>query len=510
VSEQNSIMKQLENLDIRIFAVAVSMLFSWIVIAGQVVLNDDAYSYLKAAELFAGQGLGATLGAYGWYGYSVIISLVDSILPTSLVNSAHIFNAMCFALLVWSFITLVSEFTPSREARFFAAIVILCFPTINEMRYALVRDFGYWACCLTALVQLTRYSRTGSIGHALGWVLSMGVAVFFRLEGLLLVLLTPFALLAGWRDQPAPGSSLFFKLASILLGCSALILLLFIAAGINLADIFRFAYRWYLPLLADYPGTLMGAAENTSLSFHISEQIQAFTGKGLVILFLGYLYAVAANLFFALGPLFTAFLLFGVVTRWQTTRQSLNVSWFFYLAGSLLALLIFVSIMQFLTTRYAVMAALLLLALMPLQLDSLYSAAMKSGKQNVFRGVFATMVFYFVIDSLFSFGYSKAYFSEAIDWSHENLGQNELLLTNSAAIAYHSGRVNDYDEVPMDIASMLESLGESLDEYQYLFIAVDHDDIESRNTLDNHGGLQERIRFNNARDDAVVIYSISN
>ena len=497
-------MKQLDSLDIRVLAIAVSVFFSWIVIAGQVVLNDDAYSYLKAAELFASQGLGATLGAYGWYGYSVIISLVDSILPTSLVNSAHIFNTLCFALLVWSFITLVSEFTPSREARFFAAIVILCFPTINEMRYALVRDFGYWACCLTAMVQLIRYSRTGYILHAVGWVLSMGVAVFFRLEGLLLVLLTPFALLAGWRDQPSSGSSLFFKLVSILLGCTVLILLLFITAGVNLADIFRFAYRWYLPLLADYPGTLMGAAENTSLSFHISEQIQVFTGKGLIILFLGYCYAVAANLVLALGPLFTVFLLFGSVTRWQATRQTLNASWLFYLAGSLLALVIFVSIMQFLTTRYAVMAALLLLLLLPLQLDSLYNAARESGRKSIFHGVFSAMVFYLVIDSLFSFGYSKAYFSEAIAWSHENLGDNEHLLTNSAAIAYHSGRVNDYDEVPMDIASMLESLGE----YQYLFVAVDHDDIESRNILDSHGGLRETIRFTNARDDAVVVYYI--
>lgn len=504
MSEHNPIMKQLQNLDIRVLAVVVSVLFSWVVIAGQAVLNDDAYSYLKAAELYASQGLGATLGAYGWYGYSVIISLVDSILPTSLVNSAHIFNTMCFALLVWSFITLVSEFTPSKEARCFAAIVILCFPTINEMRYALVRDFGYWACCLTALVQLTRYSRSGNILHAVGWVLAMGVAVFFRLEGLLLVLLTPFALLAGWRNQPAPGSNLFFKLISILLGCTVLILLVFIAAGINLADIFRFAYRWYLPLLADYPGTLKGAAENTSLSFHISEQIQAFTGKGLIILFLGYLYAVAANLVLALGPLFTVFLFFGVVTRWNATRQTLNVSWLFYLAGSLLALLIFVSIMQFLTTRYAVMAALLLLALMPLQLDSLYIAARNSGKKHVFHGVFAAMVFYFVIDSLFSFGYSKEYFSEAIDWSHENLGENELILTNSAAIAYHSGRVTEYDDVPMDVATMLDSLGQ----YQYFFVALAHDDIEARNILDNHGGLREIIRFTNARDDAVVVYFI--
>ncbi len=95
------------------------IIFSWLVTSSQVVLNDDAYSYLKAAEIFSDQGLKSTLGLYGWYGYSVVIAMADSILPTTLINSAHLFNALCFVLLTWFFITLVNEFSGTKESRNF-------------------------------------------------------------------------------------------------------------------------------------------------------------------------------------------------------------------------------------------------------------------------------------------------------------------------------------------------------------------------------------------------------
>lgn len=496
-------LKQLQSLDIRLGAIVLSVLFSLVVIAGSPIPNDDAFSYIKAAELFNAQGLDAALSTYGWYGYSVLISLTDSLLPLNMVNSAHLVNSLSFALLVYAFITLAMEYRQTRAIEFFAAVVILCFPTINEMRYYLVRDFAYWAFCLVALVQLIRFSKNGRLINAGGWLLAMAAAVFFRLEGLLILALSPFALLIPGQalDQRARK---FLSLMALIFAGTLLTLLIFLLAGINLFTIFSFAYRWYLPLLAEYPDTLTGAAENTNLSIHISEQLEAFSGKGKLVLILGYLYSVLANIGMSLGPPASLFLIYGFISGKQKLTMASKWPWLLFLGSSLLALFLFVSIMQFLTTRYAVMTALLLLSLMPLTLESLYLQAKQSGKLLLFQRLLAGIVFFFLVDSLVSFGYSKQYIQDAINWSEDNLPDNSALLTNNFAVAYYSGRVEDYDKINKDPAETLALLSD----HHYLVIDVDFDEREIHERLMANSDLSELTRFSNRRNDAIIVYEI--
>jgi hypothetical protein len=505
VAEQNNLIRQFSLIDTRLIAVAISFLFSLIVIVGSPIPNDDAFSYIRAAELFNSQGLEAVLTSYGWYGYSVLISLVGKILPIGLISSAHLLNMLSFALLVYAFITLASEFRQTETVKIFAAIVILCFPTINEMRYYLIRDFAYWGFCLTALVQLIRYNKTQHLLYACGWLLAMTAAVFFRLEGLLILILSPFALLVG-NYNSKHGIQNFLKLTGLILIGALLILLLFFLAGINLIEIFQFTYRWYLPLLANYSETIAGAANNSTLSFHISEQMAIFSGKGLFVLVIGYLYSVVANIFMTLGPPASLFLAyFGIIHKQRLTTEN-KWPWFLFLGSSLLALIIFVSIMQFLTTRYAVMAALLLLSLAPLSLDTLYQQALQSGKRKKFQAISFLLVFYFLVDSLVSFGYSKNYIREAIDWSQENVADGSLVLTNSFPIAYYSGLVADYDKIlpqPEMTLALLEN-------QEYLVMDIAHDDNELLEQLGQHPRLSELQRFSNRRNDAIIIFDIRN
>lgn len=503
MSEFVNRLKQLQSLDIRLGAMLLSVLFSLLVIAGSPIPNDDAFTYIKAAELFNSQGLDATLTTYGWYGYSVLIALVDSLLPLNMVNSAHLINILSFTLLVYAFITLAIQYRQTRPVEFFAAVVILCFPTINEMRYYLVRDFAYWAFCLVALVQLIRFNKSGHLINAGGWLLAMAAAVFFRLEGLLILILSPLALLI-------PGEALdqrtrkTLSLIVLIAAGALLILLFFLLAGINLVNIFSFAYRWYLPLLAEYPETLAGAAQNTNLSIHISEQLEAFSGKGLLILILGYFYAVLANIVMSLGPPASLFLVYGFISGKQQLALASKWPWLFFLGSSILALFLFVSIMQFLTTRYAVMTALLLLSLMPLTLESLYVQAKQSGKLRAFQRVFVGIAFFFLMDSLVSFGYSKLYIQDAISWSEDNLPDDSLLLTNNFAVAYYSGRVEDYDKINKDPGETLASLSG----HHYLMIDVDYDEVEIHELLMTNTELSELSRFSNGRNDTIIVYAI--
>src|SRR5690606_30843902 len=151
-----------------LMAVLLSCLFSLIRIIDNPLLNDDAYKYLRAAELFNTDGISAVLDNYGWYGYSILIALADRVLPGGLLTSAHVLNTACYALLVLVFISIctscykpttahdpVRYHEPAKDRQrlqLFSAFVILAFPLINEMRYYLIRDIAYWAFALLSLL----------------------------------------------------------------------------------------------------------------------------------------------------------------------------------------------------------------------------------------------------------------------------------------------------------------------------------------------------------------------
>ncbi len=500
----SSLTRTLQSIDIRIIGIVLSCCFSIIIITGSPIPNDDAFSYLRAAELFSQQGLNATLVNYGWYWYSVLIACMASLLPIGLMYAAHLVNMLALAVLVYAFITLVMEFNQSSSVKVFAAAVILCYPTINEMRYFLIRDFAYWALCLSALTQFIRFAKSGRLANAWGWTLTMAVAVLFRLEGLILLAITPFSLLISGVSPVQKKTARLFTLLFIMLASALAILIIFALAGINLFEIFNFTYRWYLPLLNEYPDTLSNAAENVALSLHISEQIEIFTGKGMVVLVFGYFYALTSTLVMTISPPVCVFLFYGWISGRLGLSSENKWPWLFFFGSALLVLLIFVSIMQFLTTRYAVLAALLLLTLLPLLIENLYQLSIQEKSVKRFKIFFVSLALFFAADSLVTFGYSKTYIRQAGDWARENIAEDNKVQTNSFAVAYFSGLIADYDDIETDPA-------ESLLLYQandYLVLDLPHDDTDSREVLGTMTDITEIARFANKRDDAIVIYQV--
>ena len=51
------------------------------------------------------------------------------------------------------------------------------------------------------------------------------------------------------------------------------------------------------------------------------------------------------------------------------------------------------------------------------------------------------------VDSYYTFGRSKSYIGDAVEWLNDNSGETAQLLTNNRAVAYNSGMVAEYDQV---------------------------------------------------------------
>jgi hypothetical protein len=469
-------------------AILLNCVFSVLVILQNPLLNDDAYKYLRAAELYNSSGALAVLKTYEWFNYSILIALVDHVLPGGHLAAAHILNTGFGALLTWSFIRLSRELRDSRRVQFFAAACILLFPLINEMRYFLIRDTGFWAFAVLSLVLLMRFRATGEMHRALCWCLALCAATAFRLEGLLLMLAAPLSLLLSdgalaLTERGRRCVTLLGVLAAVLIGILGLTLL----AGASLVDLIAFAYRHYLPLLADpfaqFTDTAAGTPDNVAVVLFNDAR------------------ALLLDLVNALSVPVVVLLL---VHRWlhgplalpQAKRRALMA----YMASAALPLLLFVLIMHFMTQRYATLLSLLLLSLVPLMLDDLYTLARRHGKLRRFHAVAGFYCFYYFVDSFVSFGYSHRHIEEGIVWTREQLPADAVVRTNDFAIAYHSGRVADYDQIVRNTDSVIQASAPG----DYLVLELGHNDNSA--VLDANPVLQPLQLFTNERGDEVRVY----
>ena len=183
------------------------------------------------------------------------------------------------------------------------------------------------------------------------------------------------------------------------------------------------------------------------------------------------------------------------------TRETILPLGFFILTA-LLSLLIFISIMHFLTQRYAIIAALLAITLLPSFLDAKYQQYFATENSGKFYAIFGFITFYCLVDSLFSFGYSKQYMVDAAIWTQENIPQTASYKTNSYLLAYESGLVEDYDHINTDKQSHLANLERN----EYLALVINGSETNLKNKLDNYNGLELLQEFSNKRLDTVRIY----
>ena len=84
--------EQLINTDISIIGVLISLLGSYFTILNPGLPNDDAYSYIRIAEIALNEGINASWQYYSWASYPLLIAFVSN-LGTDLITAAHIVNA---------------------------------------------------------------------------------------------------------------------------------------------------------------------------------------------------------------------------------------------------------------------------------------------------------------------------------------------------------------------------------------------------------------------------------
>ena len=432
-------------LDIRIYAVIASLLISAFTLAFPDTPNDDAYTYVKTAEVFLSDGFAAAYQHYEWASYSVLIGLVSSI-GIDLLTAGLFINALLYAILVYGFVSIVKEIDDSKTVLFLAVVSILLYPQLNEYRYRIIRDVGFWAFSILALWQYLQFARSHSIKNALAFCGSLLIATTFRVEAIAYLLITPFALLLDARYEWRLRRRLFFTLIGIVFAASVLGIVLLGILGIDIPNLFVRFVSVYEPFIRNTfspdearLSELAGVLFNEHAAAYSKEYITVFMAAGFLTILL-------ANLFTAIGGPYLIILLLGFFKKTLRLGREVAIPMMAYLLVNAAILFAFLYITRFLSSRYAMLFCILLAIFVPLILAQLLQGA-EASKLKAAHILLTLFFTYCTIDAYYSFGESKDHVFDSIEWLAENTDDSSGLVSNNHAIAYFSGKVEDYDLV---------------------------------------------------------------
>jgi hypothetical protein len=433
---------------IRWVAVGMSLLLSlWLIFINDKI-NPDGALYVETAELMLAGDWAGAYHLYDWPFFSALIALVGWVTGLHLETAAMAINLVLAAVLVYVFLRITEELGGDVKTLWFAALVILTFPYLNEKRAEVVRDIGYWACYLTAVLLFLRYMQVPTLTRAGAWSAAVLVAALFRIEGLSFLVALPVAV---WFRTELP---LRQRLRHYLQAnaSTALVLTLLITASFVYPDAAEYRGRLLEPLdrLQDFWLGLTAGLQNKAELFR-SQVLEVSTGpyghyagKSAETVLIGGLIAIVL---YKLGKLLGLYCLLPLFARFRERLRSLppesvpTLVWLVLI--NLGVVLVFVVDTFYLSSRFLMPLALTLLIPMPLVLTAVHERwqQLKSEPLRAKWGylLIALWLLSMTLEGI-TFTRDRAYLKEAGTWIRQELPSQAKVYTNSSLVHYYSGQ----------------------------------------------------------------------
>jgi hypothetical protein len=420
---------------VKAMTIASLLLSAWLV-AIDPLINTDAIIYLRTAEAYLTEGISASFALFDRPTLPIAIALVHQISGLSLESTGLLLTSLAYLLLCTSFVAISKQLGGNQRVQFFALLIILFHPIINNYRSSIMRDPAFWALSLLSLLELLRYSHKPVIKHQIKWLFYTSLALLFRFEAILFLALAPFGLLFSMHQRLNSKVKAITHLLLPAITLTALVLL-------------TFKYWYGLPLKEIFPHIALYADELLSFQQHF-EQVAESTGKALLKLSAteDAIYASAAGLVGLLvlnicRATMIPFVLILFAGRWQALllpiKRSEHKLILAYILISFLYLLVFTLANQFMLERYCTLLVILCLIYVPFILDH-YWEKTSLQRRPLIRGLIVTLLVLITMDSVHNMDYKKEYILEASRWLKQHTPPNATLLSNNKHIAYFSNR----------------------------------------------------------------------
>ena len=433
-------------IDTRFLAVFASLVVSFLILFIEDAPNDDAYAYIRTAEIALTDGIGVAIQHYAWVSYSLLIALVSQF-GTDLLTAAYIINSLFYALLIYSFVSIVRMIDDSNLVVILAALCILLYPQLNEFRFDIIRDVGYWSLSLFALWQFLIFFKTHQNKNLITFGLALLFAASFRPEAIVYLITTPFALLMDKSIEVNERRRYFAKATGLTTGIILFSFAVLAVMGFSVTALLTDFVSVYEPFISSTFNP--SEADRSALSTAIfGEYAASFSGPYIsLFLFIGLLAVLIVKLFSGVGGPFFWLLVYGGYKRSVKVEPNAYLPIVFFLVTNVVIVFMFILITRYVSSRYAMLFCLLLVLFVPIVIAKIIQKLNQSAIRNIGMRMVILFFGYCAFDSFISFGQSKTFVFDSVDWIAAQSASNSGLLTNNHAVAYYSGKVEDYDQI---------------------------------------------------------------
>jgi hypothetical protein len=397
------------------------------------IINYDGILYIDVAKSFLEGGVSAAYTTFNWPLYGILIGITHKLTSLSYETSAHLLNALLVAITCTSFVAVYKEIDQKGTRAWFAALLILSLPVLNDYRELIIRNFGYWAFSLLALLYFLKFSRRPTLGTSALWQSAAIVATAFRIEGValfiapaLFYLLKPARLADKIRAIFA--SSYLFAVIAVVAS------LLIVVSGIWSRDRSESTLKLWLSYMS--PASMIEGIHAESMKLHEQLEYLSSTDEAALVLSIGLLSLaitkVATNA--VLPYLFVS--AYGAKKHWLRFTETNRIVTLFFILASLSILAILAS-RYFLSSRYTVTAVLFLSLITFQYVDIAFQklAAMQNRRWYLIGSAAILVIF---LDGVISLQSPKVIIRSGAQWALENLDQSRPWLCNEVRLEFYT------------------------------------------------------------------------
>lgn len=429
---------------LRLIVALTSLCLSFLINRFDYLMNVDGILYLNMAEAFISGGLTSASQLYDWPFFSILIGLISQYSWFNLETSAVILNSILFVILTDSLLLISKEGLRSPSQTAIAAVIILCFYTLNEYRDFIIRDVGYWAMTTLALFHFLKFFEEGRTNRLVLWLVFGSIAVLFRIEGLIILALMPVAII--FSEQPKK----FYAITLCYLP-----LLTLVAA---------------LAIMVTYNSSLWGAFSKIAeygKYFHTEQLMTAFwkdkeiianqvihpiaKDQAGILLASGLTGLVVYDIFTGLSISLLIFIALSFRTH-PPVQNSYKLVLTSFIMINLVILFSFTFAKQFISTRYCILAILAIMLLMMPKI-TFYIESSINQRHRIKVLLIILLLSLSLIDT-FHKTHSKKFIKDAIHWTGQNTPKESSIYTNSKHVAFYLSHDYQHTNVTLNENSL--------------------------------------------------------
>lgn len=498
--------------------VAFSLLLSVLELAPNNPIDPDSITFINAAHAYWQAGWHAALQAYPWPFFPIACISLSHVLHLPLATTFHLINSLAQALLCLSFVLINRQLGAPMRVQKIAAVVILLYPFLNSIRVYATREAGYWAFALLAIYYLLRFMQQRHLKYAIAFGLSMAIAFLFRMEGLLMLIASPLAIVIMPHHTWSFKWRLYWRANVVfitLIGASLLYLAFFHHANSAQPGSHSRLQEYYQQVHSLLPHLWQNLNDSAN---KMGQAVLTDDSKPTAMtLWLSGLIGLCMIITIqVMKPILCLLALYGQSQRLIANTYGQAGLLYGLLGVNAAMLLLYTFEHYFLATRYPAFLTFLWLCWLPFVLVHLYDQY--RAKASSFTGqywFFPTLLALLIITALggvVRFGYSKTYITEAGQWLAQHTAVDSHLYTNSKAVAFYAAQHNENAVrlAHLDQQSLTEALQNPC-RYDWLALWITNNDDALRQdpvVLDFLQHHTPQKVFSNRRRDAVDLYDM--